>query len=81
MHATEEHADIEETMRVVENSERFNEDWIDKVKKLEELVKHHVKEEEGNVSSNSGGIKIQRVVKKHYFFILGFKEGMGILLF
>lgn len=49
LHGEGEHKEIEEQIKKVLTTKEFGSAWVEKVKKLKELVEHHVKEEEGKI--------------------------------
>jgi len=49
LHGKKEHTDIAKKIISIINSPRFDTAWKKKVEKLQELVKHHVREEEGKI--------------------------------
>lgn len=49
LHGKKEHADIEKKIQSIIKSPRFDASWRKKVEKLQELVQHHVSEEEGRI--------------------------------
>lgn len=49
LHGRKEHAEIEEQIIVILDSNKKGPDWYKKVEKLKEIVNHHVKDEEGNI--------------------------------
>lgn len=49
LHAEKEHRDIEETLKKIVNFDKTDEKWEQEVLALEQIVTHHVKEEEGSL--------------------------------
>lgn len=52
-HAVEEHQEIEEQMNLIKQSKKTNQAWVNKIKKLQDLVEHHVREEEHAIFSKA----------------------------
>ncbi|MBA4697593.1 MAG: hemerythrin domain-containing protein [Legionella sp.] len=49
IHGKREHQDIEDHIRYILNAKSFGVSWQSRVKKLQDVVSHHVKEEEGAI--------------------------------
>jgi hypothetical protein len=49
LHGQKEHEEIEEQIGLILHSKEFGPTWVKKVEKLQDLVEHHVNEEEGTV--------------------------------
>ncbi|KTD30172.1 MULTISPECIES: hemerythrin domain-containing protein [Legionella] len=48
-HSKKEHREIEEQIKRIQTTKKLDSEWVKKVKKLKEIVDHHVKEEEGSL--------------------------------
>lgn len=48
-HGKKEHKEIENQIGIILHSKEFGAAWVKNVKKLKEIVQHHVKEEEGTI--------------------------------
>ena len=72
LHGEKEHREIEEQINKVLKSKDFGSSWIEKVKKLKELVDHHVSEEEGKIFK-----KAKKVISDHEAMVI--KEQMHYL--
>lgn len=53
MHGSEEHSEIENQINTLLDMKNLTADWEKKVAELQELVDHHVKEEEGIIHKQS----------------------------